>query len=56
VRRLNKRGGPDRGQGRKAADGATAVERVTVQLTHEQREKARKNGGSVWVRKLIDAA
>jgi uncharacterized low-complexity protein len=50
------RGGPGRGQGRKAEDGATDVERVTVQLTPAQREKVRQNGGSAWVRGLIDAA
>jgi hypothetical protein len=49
-------GGPGRGQGRKAEDGATAVERVTVQLTPAQHDKVRANGGSVWVRSLIDAA
>ena len=50
------RGGGGRGQGMKAADGATDVERVTVLLTPAQRDKVRQNGGSAWVRSLIDAS
>jgi len=50
------RGGRRSGQGRKAEDGVTGVVRVTIQLTPAQREKVRANGGSAWVRKLIDGA
>lgn len=50
------RGGAGRGQGRKAEDGACGVERVTIQVTIEQLEKVRRNGGSKWLRRLIDDA
>lgn len=48
------RGGAGRGQGRKSADGATGVVRVTVLLTPEQRAKLSRLGGSAWVRGTID--
>jgi hypothetical protein len=50
------RGGRRSGQGRKAEDGAAGVVRVTIQLTPAQRDKVRANGGSAWVRGLIDAS
>lgn len=45
-----------RSQGRQAADGATSVERVTVTLTKQDRDKLRALGGSVFVRGAIRAA
>ena len=50
------KGGRRSGQGRKAEDGAKGVVRVTIQLTPAQRDKVRANGGSAWVRGLIDAS
>ena len=51
-----KRGGPNRGQGRKplATDGQTV--RINLSMTETQRDKLLKLGGSAWVRRQIDAA
>ena len=51
-----KRGGPNRGQGRKplATDGQTV--RINLSMTAEQRDKLLQLGGSAWVRRQIDAA
>lgn len=49
-----KRGGPNRGQGRKplATDGQTV--RINITMTAEQRDKLKKLGGSAWVRQRIE--
>lgn len=51
-----KHGGARAGAGRKAADGARGLVLVSVRLTRHQREKLRRLGGSVWVRKAVDEA
>ena len=48
------RGGKREGSGRKAEDGATGLIIVAVTMTPEHREKFRKLGGSLWLRKVID--
>jgi hypothetical protein len=50
------RGGAGRGQGRKAADGATGTVPVLVRVTPAQKAKLATLGGSVWMRKAIDEA
>ena len=47
------RGGARAGGGRRAADGSTEVQRVTITLTEEDRAKLRSLGGSPWVRQQI---
>ena len=49
-----KRGGPNRGQGRKplAMDGQTV--RINITMTEAQRDKLKKLGGSAWVRQRIE--
>lgn len=51
-----KRGGPNRGQGRKplATDGQTV--RINLTMTAEQRDKLKKLGGSAWIRQQVDNA
>jgi len=44
------------GAGRRAADGATGVERITILVTPEQRKAIAELGGSVFVRAAIDAS
>ena len=50
------RGGARRGAGRPSVDGATGVERATITLTPDDREKLRQLGGSPWIRSQIRAA
>ena len=51
-----KRGGPNRGQGRKPiAEGQPTV-RINLTMTEDQRDKLKQMGGSEWLRKMIDAA
>ena len=52
----NKHGGRGRGQGRKATDGATGLGLTSFRITQAQRDKVKANGGSVWIRSLIDGA
>lgn len=40
--------------GRNAIDGAKDVERVNITFTPEQREYVKENGGSPFVRMLVD--
>lgn len=47
---------PRRGAGRVAADGATNVQRATITLTEQDRDKLRQLGGSLWVRTQIRRA
>jgi hypothetical protein len=55
-KQVNQAGGYRPGAGRKAADGASKVMRVTVTLTQEQRDKLKRLGGSVFVRQAINDA
>ncbi|MBU2721813.1 hypothetical protein [Acidithiobacillus ferridurans] len=48
------RGGKRANAGRKAADGVTNTIQVMVSLTPEHREKFKKLGGSLWLRRMID--
>jgi hypothetical protein len=54
------RGGKRQGQGRRAADGAKNVERVTLLLEHDDHEKLKvlgaEAGMSAWVRRAVRAA
>lgn len=52
----DKRGGARAGAGRKAKDGATDLVQVAVWVTRPQREKLRRIGHSVWMRKAITDA
>lgn len=49
------KGGPGRGQGRKAADGQTDFARMSVNVRPDQHEEFKKLGGSLWLRAQIDA-
>lgn len=51
---LAKRGGPGRGQGRKARDGATGLVQAGIRVRADQKPKLLRIGGSVWVRRKID--
>lgn len=48
------KGGPGRGQGRKAADGQTDFVRMSVNVRPDQHEEFKKLGGSLWLRAQID--
>lgn len=50
------RGGPGRGQGRKAIVPGEHLAVVSIRTTHEQKEKLARLGGGEWVRKKIDQA
>ena len=52
----SKRGGPNRGQGRKRLEEGQETVRVNVTLTARQRDKLRALGGSAWVRRRINEA
>lgn len=45
-----------RNGGRRAVDGVTGVERVTVTLTPADREALRRLGGSAWIRRALRGA
>ncbi len=49
-------GGPDRGQGRKAADGATDLVQIGARIPRDQKDKFLALGGSLWLRKKLDEA
>ena len=51
-----KRGGPNRGQGRKPLAGDGQTVRINITMTAEQRDKLKKLGGSAWVRQRIEEA
>lgn len=49
-----KRGGPNRGQGRKPLSSDTASVVVTLRMTPSQRDKLKLLGGGKWVREQVD--
>ena len=51
-----KRGGPNRGQGRKPLVAGQLTVRINLTMTATQRDKLMALGGSEWVRQMIDAA
>ncbi|WP_296727759.1 hypothetical protein [Variovorax sp.] len=51
-----KRGGPDRGQGRKPLDPESETVSFPVKMSVNQREKLKRLGGATWVRDKIDKA
>lgn len=52
----NKRGGPNRGQGRKPVKAGEETVTMCLRMTLGQREKLARLGGAVWVRSRIDKA
>lgn len=50
-----KRGGPNRGQGRKPLLGERCHS-TSIALTQAQKEKLKRLGGAAWVRRQIDEA
>ncbi len=56
TKALTGRGGPGRGQGRKALPEGEAMVTTTVKLKSAQREKLTRLGGAPWVRDRIDKA
>ena len=54
--KLNGRGGPGRGQGRKALPDDEVLKPVTVKLNERQKDKLQRLGGGPWVREKIDRA
>lgn len=48
------KGGPGRGQGRKAKDGHTAFIRMSVNVRPDQHQEFKAFGGSLWLRTQID--
>lgn len=52
----NRRGGPNRNQGRKPISDTDQTVTVSLRLTTSQRAKLASLGGAAWVRKQIDAA
>jgi hypothetical protein len=49
------RGGPGRGQGRKAiAESGELMKARPVRMTEEQWQKCKDLGGAAWVRRMID--
>lgn len=51
-----KRGGPNRGQGRKPVKAGEVSVTVCLRMTEGQREKLARLGGAEWVRRRIDKA
>jgi hypothetical protein len=51
-----KRGGPNRGQGRKPLAAGQDTVRINLTMTASQRDRLIRLGGSEWVRRMIDAA
>jgi hypothetical protein len=51
-----KRGGPNRGQGRRPLVAGQDTVRINLTMTARQRDKLIRLGGSEWVRRMIDAA
>lgn len=54
--KVEKRGGPGRGQGRKPLDPESETVLVSIRMTIAQREKLLRIGGSAWIRARIDKA
>lgn len=54
--KITGRGGPGRGQGRKALPEDEVLKPVTVKLNEQQKEKLQRLGGGPWVRAKIDQA
>lgn len=54
MENTNKRGGPNRGQGRKPIKTGEETITVSLRMTRAQRERMRSLGGAAWVRKKID--
>lgn len=52
----NKRGGPNRGQGRKPIKQGEESVTMSLRLTVSQRKKLADLGGAEWVREKIDRA
>ena len=52
----NKRGGPNRGQGRPPVKAGEETVTVSLRVTPAQREKLARLGGAGWVRDRIDRA
>lgn len=55
-KKLTRRGGAGRGQGRKPLVEGEAMVPVTVKVLPTQREKLKRLGGGQWVREKIDQA
>ena len=51
-----KRGGPNRGQGRKPIKQGEDTVTVSLRMTASQRDKLARRGGAEWVRQRIDKA
>lgn len=51
-----KRGGPNRGQGRKPVKEGEPTVTVSLRMTEVQRDKLAKLGGAKWVRQKINKA
>lgn len=56
VTPIKGRGGPGRGQGRKALPEGEAMVPVSIKMRPDQRDKLSVLGGPQWVRNKIDAA
>lgn len=52
----SKRGGPNRGQGRKPLSDGEKTVRINLTMTEAQRDKLKQLGGSDWLRQVIDRA
>ena len=50
----NRRGGPNRNQGRKPISDTDQTVTVSLRLTTSQRAKLASLGGAAWVRKQIE--
>lgn len=55
-KKLEGRGGPGRGQGRKPKLISDAMSPVSIKMSQEQRDKLARLGGAPWVRTRIDKA
>jgi hypothetical protein len=51
---ISKRGGPNRGQGRKPLAQNQRTVMVAIKMTEGQRDRLKALGGSKWVRFQID--
>jgi len=54
--KLNRCGGPGRGQGRPPVKAGEETITVSLRMTSAQREKLERLGGAKWVRDRIDRA
>jgi hypothetical protein len=53
---IERRGGPDRGQGRKPLSEGEPTVTVSIKMTVTQKAKLAKLGGPAWIRQMINAA